>query len=68
MPPFELTPKQEKAKRARLWKCYRWTLEMYNALGELQEWKCAGCGQKAKTMPLNVDHYHFKICAKRTST
>ena len=62
---FELTPKQEKAKRTRLWKCYRWTLEMYNALGELQEWKCAGCGREAKTMPLNVDHFHFKIIARR---
>ena len=61
MLPFELTPKQEKAKRTRLWKCYRWTLEMYNALGELQEWKCAGCGREAKTMPLNLDHKHFKI-------
>jgi hypothetical protein len=57
---MEMTP-QEKAKNKRLWKCYRWTLEMYNALGELQGWRCAGCGKHRDEKKLNLDHYHFKI-------
>lgn len=40
---------------------------MYNALGELQNWRCAACGREAKTMPLNVDHFHFKIEARRST-
>ena len=38
---------------------------MYNALGELQNWRCAGCGREVKTMPLNVDHFHFHIETRR---
>ena len=55
-----MTPK-EKAKDRRLWKTYRWTLEMYNRLGELQGWRCAGCGKHVSEKSLNLDHYHFKI-------
>ena len=62
-----MTPK-ERAKDQRLRKLYRWTLEMYNALGEAQGWKCAGCGREAKNMPLNLDHQHFKIEAHRIIT
>jgi hypothetical protein len=59
-----MTP-QEKAKDKRLRKEYFWTLEMYNALGELQAWKCAICG-KPLTIP-NVDHEHPKIKIERAS-
>lgn len=62
-----MTP-QEKAKDKRLWKNYRWTLAMYNALGELQNWKCAGCGREAKNACLNLDHEHFKIESFRIIT
>jgi hypothetical protein len=62
-----MTP-QEKSKDKRLWKCYRWTLAMYNALGERQHWRCAICGREALTMPLNVDHEHFKIESRRIIT
>jgi len=61
-----LTPK-EKAKDRRLWKNYRWTLEMYNRLGELQGWKCAGCGKHVSEKSLNLDHYHFKIKLNKLS-
>lgn len=61
---MDLTP-QERAKDKRLWKNYRWTLAMYHALERVQDYKCAGCGRKAGTMPLNVDHEHFKISARR---
>jgi len=56
---------QEKAKDKRLRKQYGWTLEMYNALGEFQGWRCAGCGRLSKTAPLNVDHKHFHVEAER---
>lgn len=59
-----MTP-QEKAKDKRLWKTYRWTLALYNALGDLQEWKCAGCGRMFKDRQANLDHEHFKIDAHR---
>ena len=55
-----MTP-QEKSKDKRLWKCYRWSLAMYNVLSERQHHRCAICGREALTMPLNVDHEHFKI-------
>ena len=60
-----MTPK-ERAKDQRLRKLYRWTLEMYNRLGEIQGWRCAACGRSAKNMPLNLDHHHFKIEAHRS--
>lgn len=60
-----MTP-QQKAKDRRLRKQYRWTLEMYNILGEYQKWRCAACGREAKTMPLNVDHFHFKVLSYRS--
>ena len=59
-----LTP-QEKAKDRRLWKCYRWTLARYNALGELQGWRCYGCGKHKDEKSLNLDHEHFRITACR---
>lgn len=59
-----MTP-QEKAKDRRLWKNYRWTLDMYNRLGELQGWKCAGCGKHVSEKSLNLDHYHFKVELRR---
>ena len=59
-----LTP-QEKAKDRRLWKCYRWTLARYNALGELQGWRCYGCGKHRDEKSLNLDHEHFKVLAYR---
>jgi len=59
---------KERAKDQRLRKLYGWTLKMYNALGEAQGWKCAGCGREAKNMPLNLDHQHFKIEAHRIIT
>lgn len=62
-----MTPK-ERAKDRRLWKNYRWTLAMYNALGELQDWRCAGCGREAINAPLNLDHEHVKITAHRIIT
>jgi hypothetical protein len=58
-----MTP-QEKAKDRRLIKNYRWTLAMFNALGDYQDWKCAGCGREF-TSPPNVDHQHFKVLAAR---
>jgi len=61
---YMMTP-QERAKDKRLWKAYRWTLAMYNALGEKQGWRCAICGRAVKEAPLQVDHKHFKIWAIR---
>lgn len=58
---IKLQEKREKEKFKRIWKNYRWTKEMYLALGEHQEWKCAGCGREAGAMPLNIDHEHFKV-------
>lgn len=54
---------KEKAKDRRLRKTYGWTLEMYNALGELQEWKCP-CG-RALTTHANLDHLHLHIVSYR---
>jgi len=59
-----MTP-QEKSKDQRLRKNYGWTLEMYNQLAAIQDYKCAACGKPAKTMPLNVDHKHFHIEVQR---
>ena len=56
---------KERAKDQRLRKLYGWTLEMYNALGEIQGWRCAACGREAKNMPLNLDHLHFHVVAHR---
>ena len=62
----EMTP-QERAKDKRLWKAYRWTWAMYQALGTLQGWKCAICGRIATGghSTLNLDHEHFKIYTRR---
>lgn len=57
---------KELAKHRRLLKTYGWTLEMYNALGEFQEWKCYGCGRTSDR--LNVDHEHFKVESFRIIT
>lgn len=62
-----MTP-QEKAKDKRLWKTYRWTLTMYNALGDLQGWKCAGCGREFKDRQGNLDHEHLKVETYRIIT
>ena len=59
-----LTP-QERAKAKRLYKAYRWTWAMYQALGIKQGWRCGICGRSAKNAPLNVDHEHFKVQAAR---
>lgn len=59
-----MTP-QEKARDKRLRKIYGWSLEMVNALSEIQGHRCAACGREAKSMPLNVDHIHFHITAMR---
>jgi hypothetical protein len=59
-----MTP-QEKSRDKRLQKTYGWTLEMVNALSEAQGHRCAACGRFAKDMPLNVDHKHFKVTARR---
>jgi len=62
----EMTP-QERAKAKRLYKAYRWTWAMYQALGTLQGWKCAICGRIATGghSTLNLDHEHFKIYTRR---
>ena len=38
---------------------------MYNALGEIQKWRCAGCGKHRDEKNLNLDHEHVKITSKR---
>ena len=63
----QYTPK-ERAKDRRLWKNYRWTLAMYNALGEVQGWKCAGCGKHVSEKSLNLDHFHFRIQLRRSTS
>ena len=61
----KLREKREKEKFKRIWKNYRWTKEMYLALGAIQGWRCAACGREAGTMPLNIDHEHFKVVTER---
>jgi hypothetical protein len=56
---------KERAKDKRLWKNYRWTLARYNELGDVQEWRCAGCGKHVSEKSLNLDHYHFRIELRR---
>jgi len=52
-------------KDKRLRKTYGWTLEMFNALGEKQQWKCGICGRLMDPATANVDHLHFHISALR---
>ena len=58
----DLTPK-EKARDKRYRKNYDWSLERVNKLAEVQNHRCGICGREAKNMPLNVDHFHFKVSA-----
>lgn len=66
-----MTPDEKKLaeKGKRLWKNYRWTLAMRDALLKEQDGKCAICGRPENPdAPLNVDHFHFKVNAKRSDT
>ena len=68
MPPFELTPKQEKAKRARLWKCYRWTLEMYNALGRITGMEVCGLRSRSQDNAFECGSRAFHDLKLRTNS
>lgn len=63
----EIAAKKLRERGKRLYKNYRWTNEMYDALFAIQGGVCAACGQPPKEggMKLVVDHYHFKIQVKR---
>ena len=50
----------------RLWHNYRWTNEMYDALFDEQDGRCAGCGRKPLNAPLNIDHEHLHIVLSLT--
>jgi hypothetical protein len=53
---------ESKTKRDKyLWKHYRWTSDMYDALFELQGGRCAICGREPLQVRLNLDHEHLKI-------
>lgn len=57
---------KENERDKRLQKNYRWTLEQRTRLSKKQGHKCAICGRpESDGMPLNVDHYHFKITLVR---
>ena len=62
--------KRQKDRAKRLWRNYRWTLDMYNALGEAQGWRCGACGREAIPggMPLNLDHEHFVVNTELTGS
>lgn len=64
----EIAAKKLRERGKRLWKNYRWTNEMYDALLAEQGGVCAACGQPPKDggMKLVVDHYHFKVRARRS--
>lgn len=73
LPNIEPQTPQEWAKAKRLWKAYRWTWAMYQALGAKQGWKCAICGRRADggvsggLDRLNLDHRHFTVRVYRNS-
>lgn len=54
-----------KARKYALWKKYRWTPEMYDALFELQGGVCYICKREPKNISLAVDHEHFKISTQK---
>lgn len=60
--------KKEQDRDKRLRKTYGITLDQYNTILEAQGGKCAICGKLPKNMPLNVDHFHFKITTQRDTS
>lgn len=62
-----MDPQKDRVRDKRLRKAYGWTLEQVNELDKAQESKCGICGRLAKEMPLNVDHFHFKVSAYRAT-
>lgn len=53
---------RDRERNKRLQKNYRWTLEQRTRLSEKQGHKCGICGRpESDAMPLNIDHYHFRI-------
>ena len=64
--------KKNREKAKRLWKAYRWTWAMYQALGAKQDWKCGICSRSAGNSALdgqldglNLDHVHFHVRSLR---
>lgn len=57
--------RSDKRRDAYYRKTYGVGLDFYNALGELQGWRCGACGRLPKTVNHNLDHKHFTITATK---
>lgn len=55
--------KKERDRDKYYRKHYNVGYDFYQRLGEIQGWKCGACGrhQSEFTVPLQLDHEHFKI-------